>query len=118
MLVLSSAAHALLGWPSLRGELVAAHTPDELIRGLSLGWHFGGAAMLALGITVLVIFGGRLRGATTALWPAAVVAILYVAFGAYALVASQFELFFLLVFVVPGLLLGMASWTRSGRSTP
>jgi hypothetical protein len=34
------------------------------------------------------------------------------------LVASKFELFFLLVFVVPGLLLGMTSWTRSGTSTP
>jgi hypothetical protein len=117
ILVLSSGAHSFLGWPALRAALVAARAPDDLIRGLAIGWHFGGASMLAFGVMVLAIFLGRLRGSELATWPAAVVAILYVAFGVAALVASNFELFFL-IFVVPGSMLAVASRPTPRASTP
>ncbi len=114
ILVASSGAHSLLGWPALRAALVAAHTPDDLLRGLAIGWHFGGASMLGFGVIVLAIFAARLRGIELATWPAAVVAILYVAFGVAALVASNFELFFL-IFIVPGLMLAIASSSQLSR---
>jgi hypothetical protein len=117
ILVLSSGAHSFLGWPSLRTALVAAQTPEDLLRGLAIGWHFAGASMLAFGVIVLAIFAARLRGNDLATWPAAVVAVLYVAFGVAALVASNFELFFL-IFVVPGVMLAVASRLTPRASTP
>jgi hypothetical protein len=107
MLILSSAAHSLLGWPALRSELAAAEVPGDLMLGLKIGWQFGGVAMLTLGVILLVLFARRLRGGTASVVPARVVALAYLAFGAWALAASRGDPFFL-VFIVPGLLLAIA----------
>jgi hypothetical protein len=50
----------------------------------------------------------RLRGKSVSLWPAVFIGVAYVAFGACALLMSHFDPFFF-VFVVPGVLLLIAS---------
>ena len=107
LMLLSSAAHVLLGWKALSAELAAAHVQGDLLLGLRLGWYFGGLAMLLLGIILLTLFAARLRGERRPLLPAAVVAIGYVAFGAWALAVSGDPFF--MVFIVPGALLAVAS---------
>lgn len=107
ILVLSSAAHSLLGWPQLRTKLVAANTPTDLVQGLAVGWHFGGAAMLAFGCIAIALFVKRLRGQTVSPFPALIIAILYIGFGVGALSVSNLDPFFL-IFIVPGVLLALA----------
>jgi hypothetical protein len=68
--------------------------------------------MLAFGIIVVALFGRRFRGGSVSVLPAVVIAAAYLAFGAWALLASNYNLFFL-VFIVPGALLALAS-TRPG----
>jgi len=114
ILVASSAAHSLLGWPRLRGELAASDTPTDLVTGLAIGWHFAGVAMLAFGCIVLWLFVDRLRGRAADLGPALLIALVYVGFGIWALVVSGVDPFFL-IFIVPGLMLLAASWGPSAR---
>ena len=109
-LVLSSGAHSLLGWTQLHAQLVAANVPPDLIAGLALGWHFAGGAMLALGLIVLAISIPRLRGGAIA--PSivlAIIAALYLAFGAIALIGVGIDPFIVVVFILPGLLLAAAA---------
>ena len=112
ILILSSAGHSILGWKELSGSLTAAHVPTELVLGLQVGWQFGGVAMLALGVILLALFARRWRGEPVSLLPAATVAVAYLGFGAWALLASNFDPFFL-VFIVPGVLLALASASRN-----
>lgn len=49
LLILSAAAHSLLGWKQLKSELEPLHAPADLVRAIGAGWNFGGAAMLAFG---------------------------------------------------------------------
>jgi len=112
ILILSSAGHSILGWKELSGKLAAAHLPAELVLGLQVGWQFGGVAMLALGVILLALFARRWRGEPVSLLPAATVAVAYLGFGAWALLASNFDPFFL-VFIVPGVLLALASASRN-----
>ena len=109
MLLASSVAHTWLGWKSLAERLAATNVPPDLQAGLHIGWAFGGAAMVILGVIVIATFAGRLRGAKPPLLPVAVIAVVYMAFGAWAISASGGDLFFLGVFVVPGALLGIAA---------
>jgi len=109
MLPASSGAHSILGWKSLAEQLANTNVPSDLQTGLRIGWMFGGAAMVILGVIVIATFAGRLRGAKPPLLPIAVIAVVYMAFGAWAIAASGGDLFFLGVFVVPGALLGIAA---------
>jgi hypothetical protein len=109
LLLASSVAHTWLGWESLAERLAATNVPPDLQAGLHIGWAFGGAAMVILGVIVIATFAGRLRGARPPLLPVAVIAVIYMAFGAWAISASGGDLFFLGVFVVPGALLGIAA---------
>ena len=115
MLVVSSGAHSILGWRGLRGELADAKVPADLMLGLQIGWQFGGAAMLMLGVVLFVTFGQRLRGTNTPLLLAKAVAVTYLVFGAWALRASGGDPFFL-VFLIPGAFLAMASLYRTQPS--
>ena len=110
-LMLSSAAHSLLGWRQLQMQLNAAGVAPDLQTGLRIGWQFGGAAMLAFGFIVLTVFTARRRGTKAPLWAPQVISVLYVAFGGWALSVSRGDLFFL-IFVIPGLLLAIASFAR------
>ena len=116
MLVASSAAHSLLGWKQLGGALATLEAPQELVRGLAIGWHFAGVAMLTFGVIVGWLFTEVLKRRSVSLRPALVIAVAYVAFGIWALIVSGGDAFFL-VFIVPGVLLLAASWGLDARSS-
>ena len=107
MLVLSSAAHSLLGWPVQAAELAKTTTPADLATGLEIGWKWGGVAILTFGVIVLATFTKRWRGERVWMLPAALAGVAYLAFGAWALYRSNFDPFFF-VFIVPGVLLAIA----------
>lgn len=109
MLLLSSAAHSLLGWKALRAGLLQAHAPADLILDLSIGWHLAGVAMLIFSIVVIIVFTDVARGRAVSLRPALVIGIGYLAYGCWALAVSEMNPFFL-VFIIPGVLLVIASW--------
>lgn len=109
MLLASSAAHTFLGWKSLSERLARTDTPPDLQTGLHIGWAFGGAAMAVLGFIALTTFVDRLRGGRAPLSHVIAIAVVYLAFGAWAVAASGGDLFFVGVFVVPGALLGIAA---------
>jgi hypothetical protein len=111
MFLASSAAHSLLGWKAMSGELAKTTAPPDLVRGLAIGWHFAGIAMLAFGCIVLLTFNDLLRGRTVSLRPAVIIAVAYLAFGTYALATTR-EPFFLFTFLLPGLLLLVAAAGR------
>jgi hypothetical protein len=108
LLVLSSGAHSLLGWPVQRAALAEVHASADLVSGLAMGWHFAGAAILAFGIIAGWTFLRLLRGQPAWTRPVQVIGVVYFLFGIGALVASGFEPFFL-IFVIPGAMLLAAS---------
>ena len=110
LMIASAAAHSLLGWPQLRARLAQSQVPGDLAQGLAVGWHFGGAAMVAFACIVLWVFVRRLRARAAPLTPPAIISVLYLAFGGGALAVTGDPFF--LVFIVPGLLLAAASFPR------
>ena len=106
-LVLSSAAHSLLGWKELSAELAKVQATPDLIHNLGIGWHFGGAAMLTFGSIALWTFWQTWQGHAVSLAPTGLIALLYVAFGVWALASSGNPFF--LIFIIPGLMMGFAS---------
>jgi hypothetical protein len=112
----SSALHALMGWPAMAGELTRIQASPDLVAGLRVGWYFGSVAMLAFGLVAIVTFAARMRGQPASLAPVVIVAVTYLAFGLWALVASGMNPFFL-IFIVPALMLLIASWSR-GDAAP
>jgi hypothetical protein len=112
MFVASSAAHSLLGWKGLSGELAKTAAPADLVRGLGIGWHFAGLAMLAFGCIVLLTFRDVVKGRAVSLRPALIIALAYLVFGTYALAISGLP-FFVFTFLIPGLLLLFASTAPS-----
>lgn len=110
ILVLSSAAHSLLGWKQLGSALAGFQAPPDLILSLKIGWQFGGVAILTFGCIALALFTSVLRGRPVSLLPAALIAFAYTVFGLWALLVSG-NLFFLIL-VVPGTLLAIASTHR------
>jgi hypothetical protein len=108
ILVLSSAAHSLLGWPALRARLADANVPGELVSGLAMGWHFAGLAMLVLGILVLWLLAASRRRAVDIVLPLQIIGGAYELFtiGCFALLGWDP---FLLTFFVPGTLLSGAA---------
>lgn len=109
-MVLSAPAHSLLGWPELAAQLARTNAPADLVAGLAIGWHFGGAAMVAFGVVAGHVFLRRMRREPGSVLPAWTVAVLYLGFGLAALVASGFDPFFA-VFIVPGLLVALGLLT-------
>lgn len=107
-LLLSAAAHSLLGWKALTAELAKAGVPAELERSLAIGWHFGGVAMLAFGGIVLTGLVSARRGKAGALAAPRLVGWTCLAFGLGAMAATGGNLFFL-VFILPGALLAVAT---------
>jgi len=115
LLILSAAAHSLLGWPELSRELAQLAPSADLARALAIGWHFGGVAMLGFGALVVDTFARGLRGRAVDLRPVRFVGLTYLAFGAGALVATGGRLFFL-IFLIPGLaILAAAGGARRQR---
>ena len=108
LMLLSSAAHSLLGWPVMKAALAESHTPADLVLGLGIGWNFGGASILTFACIVLWIYVRRLRDVPVPRVPAAIISVAYLVFGTGALAVSGDPFF--LVFIVPGLLLAFASF--------
>ena len=64
MLLASSAAHSTLGWQSLAEGLANTNVSSDLQTGLRIGWMFGGAAMVVLGVIAIstLVFSGIRNG--------------------------------------------------------
>ncbi|MGH7514296.1 MAG: hypothetical protein ACREOQ_15385 [Gemmatimonadales bacterium] len=108
LILLSSAAHSLVGWKVQRAGLEAARAPADLILGLGFGWQFAGVAMLTFGVIVLLTFVQVLRRQPVSLRPVVAIGVAYTVYGVWSLTASGLDPFFL-VFLVPGLLLLLAA---------
>jgi hypothetical protein len=115
ILLLSSGAHSFLGWKSMREQLVATNAPEDLITGLGIGWNFAGLAIFIFGCILLGVFIPRIRGRLVPLWPARLIGIAYTIAGlvAYKMSGSNF---FMTIFVVPGILIALASWGSDAES--
>ena len=115
ILILSSGAHSFLGWKSMRDQLVLADAPEDLITGLGIGWNFAGLAIFIFGCILLGVFIQRIRGHLAPLWPARLIGIAYTIAGlvAYKMSSSNF---FMTIFVVPGILIALASWGTDAES--
>lgn len=114
IILLSSVAHSVLGWPAMRAQLAGTTAPAHLVLGLGVGWVFGGACMLAFGAIVLWAFVRVWQGSAVALAPLRIIGVVYLLFGVGALWVSGGQPFYA-VFVVPALLLLFASL---GSSAP
>jgi hypothetical protein len=109
LIVASSVAHSLLGWPEFTRRLVATQAPADLITSLKIGWHFAGVAMFTFGAIVIWTFHNYLTGRAVSLRPAQIIGLVYLGFGLWALAVSRFDPFFF-IFVVPGLTLVAVAW--------
>jgi len=114
VMALSSGAHSFLGWPVVETRLKAAAVPPDLLTGMNIIWQFGGLAMLTFALIAMTLFLKRLRGELVTLLPAAIIAVAYVAVGAWAFFTADFEPFYF-IFIVPGLLLAFASLLRENE---
>jgi hypothetical protein len=110
VMIASSAAHSLLGWPPLSARLAAVNAPVDLVSGLAMGWHFAGLAMLTLGLLTLWLASAAQRSISVRL-PVGLIGVAYVAFALGAAAAFGFD-FIEVVFLVPGALLTAAALVR------
>lgn len=117
ILILSSGAHSILGWPSLRARMASANVPAELVGGLAMGWHFAGLAMLVLGILVFWLIAQARRDAVNVALPLQVIGGAYELFtiGCFAFLGWDP---FLLTFLVPGTLLSLAAALMRRQPAP
>jgi hypothetical protein len=112
VLIASSAAHSLLGWPSLLGRLRAQNSPLDLVSGLAMGWHFAGLAMLTFGLLALWLASVAQRSISVRL-PVGLMGAAYIVFAAGAAAAFGFD-FIQVVFLTPGALLMAAALLPDG----
>lgn len=110
-LIVSSAAHGMLGWPAMMRELAKTDTPPELTRGLEVGWLFGSVCMVTFGVLLTRLFARRWRRLHEDPAPVYIIALGYLAFGLWALQKTDFDPFYA-VFIVPALLLLFAATGR------
>ena len=111
ILILSSGAHSFLGWKAMHEQLAAIDAPEELVTGLAIGWNFAGFAIFIFGVLLLLTFIPRLRGLYASLTTARVIGWAYLASGGVAYAVSRM-MFFISVFVVPGILILLSSSER------
>lgn len=108
LLVLSSAAHAFLGWPAIHAAIKQTNANEELTTDVTIGWLFGSVAMLAFGLIVLW-FGLRLwRGQNVDSRPVMIIAVCYFGFGLAAFFWTRFNQHFI-GFMVIGLLVSASA---------
>ena len=108
-LVISAPAHSLLGWSFVADALREAGTPSDLSLGLDVAWRLGGFSMVAFGAIALASFGARARGIPVSPEPVAIVAATYTVYGGWSFVHVGFDPFFAVMFLTPGVLLGLAA---------
>jgi hypothetical protein len=112
----SSLPHALAGWPALAAELRALSVGDELIGGLAVGWWFGSASFVAMGIAVLLAWRELVTSALAWKVVATVGAALAI-FGAGALAYRRGNPHFL-GFLGVGVALVAAAWRARAALHP
>ena len=106
VMLLSSLAHGLVGWPMMRGLLRDGGAGEDLIGALAVGWYFGSVAMVAFGSIAIVAALRLRRGDRSGVAPGRLIALCYVLFGLAAFLSRGFNPHFLL-FVATGLLAGL-----------
>ncbi len=106
LLVLSSLAHAFLGWPALAAALADSGVGEELAGALAIGWYCGSMAMLVFALIVL-------RTAIRNTDPCAVrfIALGYLVFGLAAWLARDLNPHFLL-FIATGIVLALFAFSK------
>lgn len=109
LLLLSSIAHSVLGWAALQTELDPTGIGPDLRLALGISWRLGGAAMIAFGTIVIATMLRLRRGEATWTFPATVIGLVYLLYGAWAWVLSGFDPFFFLLFVLPGAMVVIAT---------
>ena len=107
-LILSAGAHSILGWKAMGEQLAQTNAPPDLVQGLRMGWLFGGPVMLVFGILCIATFLKRFRGERAPTFAPVLISIAYIAFAAFAAISTSGDPFFML-FLVPGVLLAIAS---------
>jgi hypothetical protein len=108
MLILSAGAHTILGWKAMSEQLAQTNAPPHLVMGLRMGWTFGGPVMIVFGILCISTFLRRFRGEAARTLAPILIAIAYIGFAAWAAIETGGDPFFML-FLVPGVLLAIAS---------
>jgi hypothetical protein len=108
VLIASSAAHSLLGWPRLLARLTAENAPLDLISALAMGWHFAGVAMLTLGLLAIWLASVAQQSVGVRV-PVGLIGIAYLGFAAATAAAFGFD-FIEVVFLTPGALLTAAAF--------
>jgi hypothetical protein len=103
LMVLSAAAHGMLGWPAMRQALLQTGAGADLVGALGAGWHFGTASMAAFGAIVIVSASRLRRGDPSGAVFVKAVAACYVIFGTATFVVRGYNPHFLL-FVLTGVL--------------
>jgi hypothetical protein len=107
LLLLSSPAHAFLGWPPIRDRLAQGGVAGDLIAAIAIGWYFGSVAMAAFGVIVFLTWLEQRGKATVGRFVAGTVAVAYLSFGAAAYLSRSYNPHFLVAFLVPGVLLAL-----------
>jgi hypothetical protein len=105
LMVLASFAHALAGWPHFATELEAAGAPADLLAPLSIGWHWGSAAMATFGLIVVIAAWKRWRGDRSGGYAVKLVSACWMVFGLATLVKFGFSGHF-----VGFIVLGALAW--------
>lgn len=111
LMLLSAPLHAFLGWKAMAAAFKAAGTPPDLVQAAHLNWVLSGAAILVFGLLTLWTFWKGRRAEGPSRLPTLLIGLAYTIFGAWALAVAK-DVFFL-VFLVPGLMLLIASATRA-----
>jgi hypothetical protein len=104
ILVLSSAAHSLMGWPGIRAALARTNAPADLVAGMKMAWYFGALAMLLFGVIIIALFRGAQQGRPLPALVVPAIGLGYLAFGLNQFVVSGYDPF-MAVFMLPGALL-------------
>lgn len=113
LLAASAAAHATLGWPPFRAELLERGMPAEAVGALAAGWYFGSIAMgLFAGIAWHV--AKLLRQGQAAFVSLRIIGAGYLVFGLGACLLRNYDPHFL-GFAGIGVLALAAGWPAPGE---
>lgn len=113
LITVAAVPHALLGWPEAAEELRKLSAGDDVVRGLAIGWWFGSASFVAMGIAVLLAW--RELPTNPLAWQIAfTIGAVLAVFGAGALAHSGGSPHFL-GFLGLGGILAVAAWRARGE---
>lgn len=113
LIFLGGLAHSFVGWPALSEALAREGVDPSTAGAVGIGWNFGGTAMDAFGLLVVLSFFELRRGSRAAWRLALVIGLFYLVFGLAAF-AIRFPNPHFLFFVALGALLSGAllAWPR------